>query len=124
MSAPYFSIKRLLDNSLAAMLAAVGVYNKPQMTYRDEATVMLIINAWELALKATLLQKNRSIFCPKQRGERYRSVGLDDALRWVAAELGIPISSPTSWRPRGASAESCAPCRATASRSTHGCDAP
>ena len=32
MSAPYVSIKRLVDNSLAAMLAAVEVYNKPQMT--------------------------------------------------------------------------------------------
>lgn len=82
---PYVSIKRLVDNSLAAMLAAVEVYNKPQMTYRDEVTVMLIINAWELALKATLRQKNRSIFYPKQRGERYRSVGLDDALGRVTA---------------------------------------
>ena len=85
MSAPYVSIKRLVDNSLAAMLAAVEVYNKPQMTYRDEVTVMLIVNAWELALKATLRQKKRSIFYPKQRGERYRSVGLDDALGRVAA---------------------------------------
>lgn len=65
MSAPYVSIKRLVDNSLAAMLAAVEVYNKPQMTYRDEVTVMLIVNAWELALKATLRQKNRSIFYPE-----------------------------------------------------------
>jgi hypothetical protein len=57
VSAPYVSIKRLADNSLAAMLAAVEVYNKPQMTYRDEVTVMLIVNAWELALKATLRQR-------------------------------------------------------------------
>jgi len=85
VSAPYVSIKRLVDNSLAAMLAAVEVYNKPQMTYRDEVTVMLIVNAWELALKATLRQKNRSIFYPKQRGERYRSIGIDDALGRVGA---------------------------------------
>lgn len=85
MSAPYVSIKRLVDNSLAAMLAAVEVYNKPQMTYRDEVTVMLIVNAWELALKATLRQKNRSIFYPKKRGERYRSIAIDDALGRVTA---------------------------------------
>lgn len=85
MGAPYVSIKRLVDNSLAAMLAAVEVYNKPQMTYRDEVTVMLIVNAWELTFKATLRQKNRSIFYPKQRGKRYRSIGLDDALGRVAA---------------------------------------
>lgn len=85
MGAPYVSIKRLADNSLAAMLSAVEVYNKPQMTYRDEVTVMLVVNAWELALKATLRQKNRSIFYPKQRGERYRSIGIDDALGRVSA---------------------------------------
>jgi hypothetical protein len=85
MGAPYVSIKRLVDNSLAAMLAAVEVYNKPQMTYRDELTVMLVVNAWELALKATLRQKNRSIFYPKKRGEKYRSIALDDALGRVSA---------------------------------------
>ncbi|NGN93913.1 DUF3644 domain-containing protein [Nocardioides sp. KC13] len=80
MSAPYVSIKRLADNSMAAMLSAVEVYNKPQMTYRDEVTVTLVVNAWELAAKATLRQDNRSIFYPKQRGERYRSISIDDAL--------------------------------------------
>lgn len=86
MGAPYVSSRRLVDNSLAAMLSAVEVYNKPQMTYRDEVTVMLIVNAWELALKATLRKKGRTIFYPKKRGERYRSVGLDDALGRVAAD--------------------------------------
>ena len=38
MSAPYVSIKRLADNSLSAMLSAVEVYNKPQMTYRGGVT--------------------------------------------------------------------------------------
>ena len=89
---PYVSIKRLVDNSFAAMLAAVEIYNKPQMTYRDEVTVMLIINAWELALKAALKQKSRSIFYPKKRGERYRSIGLDDALGRVTAEKLWPSS--------------------------------
>lgn len=80
MSAPYVSIKRLTNNSMAAMLAAVEIYNKPQMTYRDEVTVISIVNAWELALKAALRQKNRSIYYPKKRGERYRSLTLDDSL--------------------------------------------
>jgi hypothetical protein len=85
MSALYVSAKRLADNSLAAMLSAVEVYNKPQMTYRDEVTVILVVNAWELALKATLRQKNQSIFYPKQRGKPYRSIGIDDALSRVSA---------------------------------------
>ena len=85
MSAPYVSIKRLIDNSLAAMLAAVEVYNKPQMTYRDEITVMLVVNAWELALKAVLRQQRQSIFYPKKLGQRYLSVSIDDALGRVNA---------------------------------------
>ena len=62
MRAPYVSIKKLVGNSKAAMLAAIEVYNKPQMSYRDEVTVMLTVNAWELALKAALRQANRPIF--------------------------------------------------------------
>ncbi|MGB4809840.1 MAG: DUF3644 domain-containing protein [Candidatus Phosphoribacter baldrii] len=85
MGAPYVSIKRLADNSVSAMLSAVEVYNKPQMTYRDEVTVILVVNAWELALKATLRQENRSIFYPKKRGERYRSIGIDDALGRISS---------------------------------------
>jgi hypothetical protein len=83
VSAPYVSIKRLIDNSLAAMLSAVEVYNKPRMTYRDEVTVILVVNAWELALKAALRQTNRSIFYPKQRRAEYRSITVDDALARV-----------------------------------------
>jgi hypothetical protein len=86
VGAPYVSIKRLVENSLAAMLSAVEVYNKPQMTYRDEVTVMLVVNAWELALKATLRRSGRSMFYPKKRDERYRSVSLDDALRRISGQ--------------------------------------
>jgi hypothetical protein len=83
MSAPYVSIKRLSSNSMAAMLAAVEIYNKPQMTYRDEVVVINVVNAWELALKAALRQKRRSIYYPKKKGERYRSLSLDDCLARV-----------------------------------------
>ncbi|MEV2226455.1 DUF3644 domain-containing protein [Nocardia vinacea] len=86
MGAPYVSIKRLADNSLAAMLAAIEVYNKPRMTYRDEVTVMLVVNAWELALKATLRQQRQSIFYPKKPGQRYLSVSIDDALGRMNAQ--------------------------------------
>lgn len=92
MSAPYVSMRRLVDNSLAAMLSAIEIYNKPQMTYRDEVTVMLVVNAWELALKATLRKGNRSIFYPKNRSERYRSITIDDCLNRVASYKLWPAS--------------------------------
>lgn len=80
MVAPYVSIRRLADNSMAAMLAAVELYNKPLITYRDELAVMLVVNAWELALKAALRRNRSSIYYPKKPDEKYRTIGLDDAL--------------------------------------------
>lgn len=85
MATPYVSMRRLTENSMAALLGAVEIYNKPMMSYRDEVTVMLVVNAWELALKATLRQDGRSIFYKKRRGEPYRSLTLDDCLRRVAS---------------------------------------
>lgn len=79
MRGPSVSTKRLVDNSLAAMLAAVKVYNKPQVTYRDEVTVKLIVNAWELVLKATRWQKEHSIIQPK-KPNRTVSFGLPSCL--------------------------------------------
>ena len=73
------------------MLAAVEVYNKPQMTYRDEVAVMLVVNAWELALKATLRQQRQSIFYPKKPGQRYLSLSIDDALARVNAGKSWPV---------------------------------
>ena len=42
----------LLRNSKTAMFAAIEIHNKPVFTYRYEVTTMLVINAWELLLKA------------------------------------------------------------------------
>jgi hypothetical protein len=85
VGAPYVSIRRLVDNSASAMLSAIEMYNKPQITYRDEITVILVVSAWELALKAALRQGKRSIFYRKERGQKYRSLTLDDALRRVSS---------------------------------------
>lgn len=48
--------RALADKSLEAMLAAMELYNKPNFAYREEAFSILAINAWELLLKARLLQ--------------------------------------------------------------------
>ncbi|MGM0782002.1 MAG: DUF3644 domain-containing protein [Actinomycetota bacterium] len=83
MSRPYVSSRRLAANSLSAMLAAIEVYNKPRMEYRDEVTVLMVVNAWELALKAALKKANKRIFYPKDRGKPYRTLAAEDALKQV-----------------------------------------
>lgn len=44
--------KLLLDSSQAALFAGIEIHNKPHIDYRYPTSVILIINAWELALKA------------------------------------------------------------------------
>lgn len=53
--------KQLVDKSVAAAIAAIEVYNKPDFRYREESFVILLVNAWELLLKAKILKdcKNR-----------------------------------------------------------------
>ncbi len=48
--------RMLVDKSLNACLAAIEVYNKPVFQYREEAFSILMLNAWELLLKARIVQ--------------------------------------------------------------------
>lgn len=86
------SYKALRDNSRAALMAAIEIYNKPKIDYRDECFVILLINAWELALKAALSKNKQSIYYPKQRNQPYRTKGLFDALD--AVEPYLPPNLP------------------------------
>jgi len=58
----------LLANSRSAILAAVEIHNKPIFPYRYEVTSILVINAWELALKAYIARELPSIKLVKQDG--------------------------------------------------------
>jgi hypothetical protein len=79
----YGSYRRLRDNSKSAMLAAIEIYNKPQIEYRDECFVILLINAWELILKALLSKNKIRIYYPKKRHEDYRTLSITHCLQKV-----------------------------------------
>jgi len=51
---------KVLDKSIAAALSAIEVYNKPDFQYREECFTILLVNAWELMLKAKILKDNRN----------------------------------------------------------------
>src|SRR5689334_11062026 len=63
--------QELVDKSLAAMISAIEVYNKPDFKYREETFSILAINAWELLLKAKWLRdhgnKVRSLYVTERR---------------------------------------------------------
>lgn len=46
----------MFEKSLAAMVAAIEVYNKPNFEYREETFSILAVNGWELLLKAKWLK--------------------------------------------------------------------
>lgn len=62
----------LLSNSLDAALASIEIYNKPNFPNREQVFSILIINAWELLLKARILSLNgdnlTSIYIPTPDG--------------------------------------------------------
>ncbi len=45
-------VKSLIDSAEAAFFAGVEIHNKPRIPYRYPTATLLIINAWELVLKA------------------------------------------------------------------------
>lgn len=90
--------RELLDRAIAAMVAAIEIYNKPDFAYRGESFVMLAANAWELLLKAKWLAGNRnrlsSLYvrqgggAKRQRYKKTRSGNpLTHSLMYLAAKL-------------------------------------
>jgi len=87
------SYRKLLANGKAALLAAIEIYNKPRIDYRDECFVILLLNAWELILKAILSKDAQTIFYPKVRGQAYRTYSLTDAFRKAERLLPADLST-------------------------------
>lgn len=60
----------------SAMLAAIEVYNKPTVEYREQTFALLMVNAWEVLLKARLVQqaggKIEAIYRRENNSRRYR----------------------------------------------------
>lgn len=50
--------KSLLEKSVASLLSAIEIYNKPDFQYREETFSILAVNAWELLFKAYILKLN------------------------------------------------------------------
>ncbi len=71
----------LIKNSIAAYFAAIEIHNKPNISYRYETVTLLMMNAWELALKAYVRKyiKSRSIY-----EENGHTISVSKALDYVS----------------------------------------
>ena len=54
-------IWRLLHKSISAIVLSLEIINKPSIPYRIESFLFLLLNAWELLLKARIINIERSI---------------------------------------------------------------
>ncbi len=61
----------LLNKAIAAAVSAIEIYNKPDFKYREETFAILMVNAWEILLKAKILSDSsgdlRSIYVQKRK---------------------------------------------------------
>ena len=81
--------KKLLAKSTDAFVMAIEVYNKPTIQYRIEGFSFFYINAWELLLKARIIEttkKENSIYKKKERNKKRISISLRDCLGVVFKE--------------------------------------
>lgn len=106
--------RAMLDKSIAAMLSAIEIYNKPDFNYREETFSVLCINSWELLLKAKVLQlagnqvtslyvwehrelkfggKSKKKYIKQNRAGNPMSVSLYEAHRIITEEYGVKINN-------------------------------
>lgn len=67
---------RLLDAAKSAVELAVDCFNRVHNPYRDESTLILMTNSWELLAKAVLVKQHQSI----KQGKRGETIGPEKAI--------------------------------------------
>lgn len=74
----------LVANANSSILAAVELHNKPRFEYRYQVVTILVINAWELALKAYIAKYDHTIKLENKDGT---TKPFDECLGYVAGQL-------------------------------------
>lgn len=79
-------IHTMLHKSQEAFLLAIEIYNKPTIKYRLEGFAFSICNAWELLLKAYMIQKfgEKSIYFENKPN---RTISLTECVRKIFTYL-------------------------------------
>lgn len=83
--------RNLRDNSIEAFILALETINRPSVKYRMEAFCFLFCNAWELLMKAKLLNDGKKIFYKKKRKQPRRSLSLDDCINRIFTSESNPV---------------------------------
>lgn len=103
----------MLEKSISAMISAIEIYNKPDFKYREETFSVLCINAWELLLKAKVLNLSgnninaliameyKTLTSGKKSKQKHKktnrsgnplSISIFEAYRVITEEYGVKIN--------------------------------
>ena len=82
--------EKLLEKSKEAFVMAIEIYNKPTIRYRVEGFSFFICNAWELMLKAHMINKfgEESIY---YKDNKDRTITLENCLQKVITNEKAPV---------------------------------
>ncbi len=82
--------EKLIDKSIEAFIMGLEIYNKPSIKYRVESFSFFICNAWELMLKARLIDtKGESSIYYKDK--RNRTLSLENCIKKVFTNNKDPL---------------------------------
>ena len=86
------TVSRLLEKSQEAFVLAVELYNRPSLKYGAESCSILLCNAWELMLKAHIINKwgIESIY---YKSDPTKTLTLSDCLKKVFTNEKSPLRS-------------------------------
>ncbi len=80
--------ERMLEKSIEAFIVGLEIYNKPTLRYRIEGFSFMIVNAWELMLKAELLKRGQSIY---YSNNPERTISLNDTIKKIYSDINTRI---------------------------------
>lgn len=80
--------KQLVDKSIEAFIMGIEIYNKPTLKYRIEGFSFFICNAWDLMLKARILNQGKSIYYKKSPD---RTFSLSEVLKTIYPDENTKI---------------------------------
>ena len=93
-------IKQLLDHSKKSYIAAIDTYNRIGAVCRVEGFSFYMTNAWELILKARMIQLTgdvKFIYYKKQKGDRVETKSIDDCIGYVFQNELDPVRKNIEW---------------------------
>lgn len=80
--------QKLVDKSIEAFIMGLEIYNKPTIKYRIEGFSFFICNAWELMLKAELLNRNENIYYSDKPG---RTLSLEPTIKKIYSDKNTRV---------------------------------